>query len=67
MFADPPYNKNMAKKTLIKVNHYDILKHSGLLIIEHHEDEPLPGSEGDVSILKEKTYGNIIISVYSEK
>ena len=67
VFVDPPYSKNMAKKTLLKVNHYDILNHSGLLIIEHHKNEPLPGSEGDVSILKEKTYGNIIISVYSKK
>jgi 16S rRNA (guanine(966)-N(2))-methyltransferase RsmD len=67
VFADPPFGKNLAKKTLIKVNHYDILNHSGTLIIEHHEDELLPRSEGDFSVLKEKTYGNIIISIYLKK
>ncbi|MGB2631032.1 MAG: 16S rRNA (guanine(966)-N(2))-methyltransferase RsmD [Candidatus Omnitrophota bacterium] len=67
VFADPPYSKDMAKKTLIKINHYDILIHSGLLIIEHNIQEQLPDLEGDVSILKRKTYGNISISIYSKK
>ncbi|MFQ5952093.1 MAG: 16S rRNA (guanine(966)-N(2))-methyltransferase RsmD [Candidatus Omnitrophota bacterium] len=67
VFADPPYGKGMAKKTLIKINHYDILNHSGIIIIEHNTEEELPESEGDVSILKRKTYGNIYISVYSRE
>jgi 16S rRNA (guanine966-N2)-methyltransferase len=67
VFIDPPYSKGEAKKTLIKVNHYDILKHSGLVIIEHRTGESLPDSEGDVSILKRKTYGNTSISIYRKK
>ena len=65
IFSDPPYNKGMAKKILIKVNQYDILNPSGLLIIEHHAAESLPEEEGNVSILKQKTYGDISVSVYS--
>ncbi|MGB2599574.1 MAG: 16S rRNA (guanine(966)-N(2))-methyltransferase RsmD [Candidatus Omnitrophota bacterium] len=67
VFADPPYLKSVAKKTLIKINHYDILNHSGSLIIEHHTGESLPDSEGDVSIVKRKTYGNTSISIYRKK
>jgi 16S rRNA (guanine(966)-N(2))-methyltransferase RsmD len=67
VFADPPYSKGLAKKTLIMINHYDILMHSGSLIIEHHTGESLPDSEGDVSIVKRKTYGNTSISIYRKK
>ena len=67
VFSDPPYNKNMGRKTLIMINHYDILKPAGLLIIEHNKNEDIPGVEGDVSIFKQKTYGDISISVFLKK
>ncbi|MGD2279305.1 MAG: 16S rRNA (guanine(966)-N(2))-methyltransferase RsmD [Candidatus Omnitrophota bacterium] len=67
IFADPPYGKGMAKKTLIMINQYDILLASGLFIIEHNSEERLPQSEESVTALKEKTYGNITISIYSRK
>ncbi|MFH1797882.1 MAG: 16S rRNA (guanine(966)-N(2))-methyltransferase RsmD [Candidatus Omnitrophota bacterium] len=67
IFSDPPYDRDMAKKTLIMVNRYDILEHSGLLVVEHSKREALPKVEGDVSIFKQKTYGNIFISVFLRK
>lgn len=67
IFSDPPYNTDMGKKTLIMINHYDILKPTGLLIIEHHKDEGIPKVEGNISICKQKTYGDISISVFLRK
>ncbi len=67
IFCDPPYNVNMAKKTLILVNRYDILNHSGLMVIEHHRDEGIPSSEGNVFICKQKTYGKTLISIFQKK
>jgi len=49
IFADPPYNIGLAKKTLIMINQYDILSPSGLLIIEHSRHESLPESDGKLS------------------
>ena len=63
IFCDPPYNVNMAKKTLILVNRYDILNHFGLMVIEHHRDESIPSFEGNVFICKQKTYGKTLISI----
>ncbi len=63
IFADPPYDKDLAKKILIIINYYDILKPSGLLIIEHSRLEALAGVEGRLSVLKQKTYRNTVISV----
>ncbi|MFH1552672.1 MAG: 16S rRNA (guanine(966)-N(2))-methyltransferase RsmD [Candidatus Omnitrophota bacterium] len=67
VFSDPPYNTSMSKKTLIMINQYDILSPSGLLIIEHSTSESFPEAEGDVSLCKQKTYGNICISVFLRK
>ncbi|MFH1878379.1 MAG: 16S rRNA (guanine(966)-N(2))-methyltransferase RsmD [Candidatus Omnitrophota bacterium] len=67
VFSDPPYERGMGRKTLIMINCYDILLPSGLLIIEHKISETLPGNEGSISLLKQKIYGDIAISVYIKK
>ena len=54
----------MSKKTLIMINQYDILNPTGILIIEHYIDENIPDSVGNVSLLKQKTYGNTTISIF---
>ncbi|MFC1548593.1 16S rRNA (guanine(966)-N(2))-methyltransferase RsmD [Candidatus Omnitrophota bacterium] len=67
IFSDPPYNRGLVKKTLIIINHYDILNPSGMLVIEHHTAEGVPEAEGDVSIFKQKTYKDIAISIFHKK
>jgi 16S rRNA (guanine(966)-N(2))-methyltransferase RsmD len=67
IFSDPPYSVGMAKKTLIKIGHYDILLHSGIIIIEHNIEEGLPEAEGDLSLIKTRTYGKTSISIYQKK
>jgi len=67
IFADPPYKMDLAKKTLIMINQYDILSTSGLLIVEHHRREDIPRSQGNVFLCKQKTYKDIIISIYRGK
>jgi 16S rRNA (guanine966-N2)-methyltransferase len=67
VFSDPPYGQGMSKNILIMINQYDIVIPSGFVIIEHHMSESLPGTEGSLSICKQKTYGDIRISVFSKK
>ena len=67
IFSDPPFNKGMSKKTLLTVIQYDILNRPGLFVMEHHKEEPVPGSEFDVSIFKQKTYKDITITLYIKK
>ena len=67
IFADPPYKMDLAKKTLIMINQYDILSTSGLLIVEHHKREDIPENPGNVFLCKQKTYKDIIISIYRGK
>jgi len=67
IFADPPYKKGLVKKTLIYINNYDILNAPGILVVEHHVDEMMPGGEGDITLFKQKTYKDIVISVFLKK
>jgi 16S rRNA (guanine(966)-N(2))-methyltransferase RsmD len=67
IFADPPYNAGLAKKTLITLGCYDILTRPALVIVEHHEDEGLSEGQGSLSILKQKTYNDIVVSFYLKK
>jgi 16S rRNA (guanine966-N2)-methyltransferase len=67
IFADPPYRAVAHRNILIMINRYDILGDSGLLIAEHDPEEDIPGSYGDVSIYKQKSYGITSISVFKRK
>jgi len=49
------------------VNNYDILNRPGLLVVEHHIDERLPESSSGITLLKQKTYKDILITVFLKK
>ena len=67
IFADPPYNSNLAKNILIIINQYDILEHFGVLVIEHYKKEELPEIEGNITTCKQKTYGHTSVSIFLRK
>lgn len=64
IFSDPPYDLVLSRNILIMIQRYDILKHSGLLILEHDRKEAISEGAGDVSIYKQKSYGITSISVF---
>jgi 16S rRNA (guanine966-N2)-methyltransferase len=65
IFSDPPYGTGLSKNILIMIERYDILGHSGLLIMEHGSKETIPEAKGDVSIYKQKSYGITSISIFT--
>ena len=67
IFTDPPYKYNTNKKLLIMIYQYDILNPTGTLVVEHSAKEEVPQEEGDVSVYKQKTYGDTSISVFRKK
>ncbi|MFA5060620.1 MAG: 16S rRNA (guanine(966)-N(2))-methyltransferase RsmD [Candidatus Omnitrophota bacterium] len=64
VFADPPYNVELAKKTLKTLSACDILQRNCFVIIQHDKKESLPESEGRFLIIKQKKYGTSCLSVY---
>jgi 16S rRNA (guanine966-N2)-methyltransferase len=66
IFSDPPYYRGLAKKTLQSLAAYDILTRTGFLIIQHFKKDNLPACAGDLTLFKQKSYGDTILSFYKK-
>lgn len=65
IFMDPPYYKELAKKSLFLLSACDILAETGVAVIEHSKhDDPLPDSSGDLGLLRTSRYGDTLVSFY---
>lgn len=67
IFADPPYYKELAKKTLKNLFLYDILAPKGFIIIQHYIKDSLPDRLGDLILLRQKRYGQNLVSFYQKQ
>ena len=64
IFLDPPYYKDIAKKTLQKLSSYDILSPHGLIIAEHNKKDLLGQDTFGLTCFKQKRYGDTLLSFY---
>ncbi|MBU1998040.1 MAG: 16S rRNA (guanine(966)-N(2))-methyltransferase RsmD [Candidatus Omnitrophota bacterium] len=79
IFMDPPYYKgenprlngmqggSLAKKILQSLSQYDILKHRGLIAIQHFKKDVLPKTEGNIHLIKQARYSDSLLSLYRKK
>ena len=63
IFIDPPYDYDVYEKILNKVSTLHLLTDSGLLILEHHNLH-LPTTYQNLTLYKERNYGNKSINIY---
>jgi len=66
IFLDPPYCKDLAKKTLQTLAAYDILTPYGLVVIQHFKKDDLPDKLGVFTLFKQKRYGDTLLSFYKK-
>ncbi len=64
VFADPPYGRELAKKTLITLKGHDILHPDSIVVIQHTKHEILPETEGRFFINEERRYGATLLTFY---
>ena len=64
IFMDPPYYKELAKKSLSLLADCDILSETGVAVIEHSKHDPLPASSGGLRLLRTARYGDTLVSFY---
>ena len=66
IFADPPFKGMFREKIVKAVDSTDILKHDGLLIIEHerHDRDPM---EHSMILQRQKQFGASVISIYRKE
>jgi 16S rRNA (guanine(966)-N(2))-methyltransferase RsmD len=67
VLLDPPYYKEMAKKSLIKLERRDILKFPCIVIAEHHKEDTLPKDFDNISSYRTVCYGDVCLSFYKAK
>ena len=64
IFLDPPYGKDIIPKILGKLSR--ILNYDGIIICEHSKNESLPETPDDLTLFKNKIYGQTAVSFYSK-
>ncbi|MFH1441076.1 MAG: 16S rRNA (guanine(966)-N(2))-methyltransferase RsmD [Candidatus Omnitrophota bacterium] len=67
IFFDPPYYKDMAKKTLQILMAYDILAPNGFIIIQHFKKDSLQiDNIGKLECIKQSIYGDTVLSFFQQ-
>jgi 16S rRNA (guanine(966)-N(2))-methyltransferase RsmD len=67
VLLDPPYYKDMAKKSLIKLDRHDILTTYYIIIAEHHKNDVLPKELNNIISYRTACYGDIYLTFYKVK
>ena len=63
IFVDPPYNYDVYEKILEKVQTLNLLEKEGLIILEHHNLK-LKDRYNNLTLYKQKSYGNKSVNIY---
>ncbi|MCM8780998.1 MAG: 16S rRNA (guanine(966)-N(2))-methyltransferase RsmD [Candidatus Omnitrophica bacterium] len=66
IFVDPPYYKDISKKTLQILSGCDIVTQNGLIIIQHYKKDNLPDALGDLVLYKQARYADTVLSFYKK-
>lgn len=66
IFLDPPYHKDLGKKTLQTLSNCDILAENGFIIVQHFKKDSLPDALGDLTLFRQSHYGDTLLSFYKK-
>ncbi len=66
VFADPPYNLDLAKNLLSQIASHDILCASALILIEHSNREEVEENQLFTKLVA-KRYGDTLVSLYRRR
>ncbi len=66
IFLDPPYYKDLAKKTLINISHCDILSPDNVVVVEHHKMDSIPEKIESLELRDERRYGDTVVRFYEK-
>ncbi len=65
ILMDPPYEKGLIEKTLMKLNSYKIYHGDSILIIQHDRREPIPATFEGWTLIRQRRIGDTLISFLS--
>jgi 16S rRNA (guanine(966)-N(2))-methyltransferase RsmD len=62
IFMDPPYEKGLIEKTLMKLSSYQIYQRDSIVVIEHHRREQLPSILNGWNLIRQRQTGETVTS-----
>jgi 16S rRNA (guanine(966)-N(2))-methyltransferase RsmD len=62
ILMDPPYEKGLIQKTLMKLSLHPIYHKDSILVIEHNRREPLPDTMAGWNLIRQRWIGDTLIS-----
>jgi 16S rRNA (guanine966-N2)-methyltransferase len=62
ILMDPPYEKGLIQKTLMKLDSHPVYYGDSLLVIEHNRREPLPDHVEGWDLIRQQRIGDTLIS-----
>ena len=66
ILMDPPYGKDLCRKTLDLIDEYDLLADDGIIMCEHRKEEAMPERVGSFALTRQRRYGISMVSLYEE-
>ncbi len=66
IFMDPPYYKDMAKNSLIKIAACDIITPNAYVILEHFKKDAIPNDAVGLKYLRQYKYGDTVLSFFRD-
>lgn len=67
IFIDPPYERGLIQKTLMKLKSQRIYHEDSILILQHDRREPLPEGLNEFHLIRQRKIGDTLISFLSPK
>jgi len=65
IFMDPPYEKGLIEKTLLRLSSQPVYRKDSLLVVEHHRREVLPPILHGWNLIRQRQMGETVISFLS--
>ncbi len=62
ILMDPPYEKGLIQRTLMKLNTHRIYHKDSILVIEHNRREPLPHILDEWNLVRQQKIGDTLLS-----
>ncbi len=62
ILMDPPYEKGLIQRTLMKLNTHPIYDRDSILVIEHNRREPLPRILDGWNLIRQQKIGDALLS-----
>ena len=66
ILLDPPYHRNLGTKTLRSLSLYDILKRTGMVVVEHYQKDRIFPAGRSLVLRRRLAYGETVLSFFQK-